>query len=864
MMNDQDIFRYFMEKAPSGQILLDANLTIIQVNSSFCQMTGISPSDLVQKPFQDIYSPGKITVLNESGKNLADALKTSEPTQGRATIICPSGKRNIRRNFIPYLGASGSLECLLVIFDDVTEVVRHIDEVRIYRSLFEQSNVPQVILDPDFSIFDLNDAFCAICGYPRETLIHMDFRDLKIKKMITYISEEGMNIADAIREKKPGSAQATFITPSGTHSVDRLIIPFLNAKKEVQKIFLINYPVTELKNKLEEVRLYHTMFEMSQVAEVILNPDFSILDLNNAFAEIVGFPRDKLLQMDFRDFKQKNMLQYLFEEGQGIADAERLKKPVSAHTAWIASNGIHIVERRIIPFYDDKGILTKWYIIYHDVTELETRLEEVKLYHTMFEQTHVAQAVIDTHFLIKDMNEAFCRLVGYSREKLLDMNFNDFKNKKMLSYSSESGQTVDDAIRLKQHTTGRGTFTSSSGEHVVDRHYIPFFNDRGEFKDLFIIYHEVTEIVQIMQQAQENERKLKKSADEVATSLSFLAQCNFTHAPLMYADDPLESIKQDLQTSIVTLRDILKEILDHGNSIKGAVSEISIGSSDLARGSADVAKIAEHTAHGMSDQVTDLEGINGQISDLSASIEEIASTSQNVSDLSAKVADAGDKAVIIGNTATDKMKEVEEITQKAVSEMETLHNKMQDIKKIIKVITDIANQTNLLALNAAIEAARAGEAGRGFAVVAGEVKSLAGESRNASTSIEDSIADLLNGSDRTATAMKQAYDDIIAGIMSVQGTTEALNSMVVDLKTTADNIMDITRATEGQAVATTNVTSSISNLMEMIKEDSKAINELSALSEETSASTSDIDSKTNQIQNLIVMQQNLLNKFILD
>ena len=38
---------------------------------------------------------------------------------------------------------------------------------------------------------------------------------------------------------------------------------------------------------------------------------------------------------------------------------------------------------------------------------------------------------------------------------------------------------------------------------------------------------------------------------------------------------------------------------------------------------------------------------------------------------------------------------------------------MDQIGKIVNVITDIANQTNLLALNAAIEAARAGEAGRG-------------------------------------------------------------------------------------------------------------------------------------------------------
>jgi len=55
-------------------------------------------------------------------------------------------------------------------------------------------------------------------------------------------------------------------------------------------------------------------------------------------------------------------------------------------------------------------------------------------------------------------------------------------------------------------------------------------------------------------------------------------------------------------------------------------------------------------------------------------------------------------------------------------------------------IGSIADQTNLLALNAAIEAARAGDQGKGFAVVAEEVRTLAEQSSEAVTAIQETIS----------------------------------------------------------------------------------------------------------------------------
>ncbi len=73
-----------------------------------------------------------------------------------------------------------------------------------------------------------------------------------------------------------------------------------------------------------------------------------------------------------------------------------------------------------------------------------------------------------------------------------------------------------------------------------------------------------------------------------------------------------------------------------------------------------------------------------------------------------------------------------------------LASAIAQVGQIATEIRAIARQTNMLALNATIEAARAGDAGRGFAVVASEVKSLAGNTTDATGRI-DALVDTLDG-----------------------------------------------------------------------------------------------------------------------
>lgn len=118
--------------------------------------------------------------------------------------------------------------------------------------------------------------------------------------------------------------------------------------------------------------------------------------------------------------------------------------------------------------------------------------------------------------------------------------------------------------------------------------------------------------------------------------------------------------------------------------------------------------------------------------------------------------------------------------QQASQLVERLAETSDSIGDVVKLISDIAEMTNLLALNATIEAARAGQAGKGFAVVAGEVKSLAGQTGNATNEITGHIAAVQLASSQASESIQE-----IAGIIDQMGKTTQTIASAVTAQSTA-------------------------------------------------------------------------------
>lgn len=225
------------------------------------------------------------------------------------------------------------------------------------------------------------------------------------------------------------------------------------------------------------------------------------------------------------------------------------------------------------------------------------------------------------------------------------------------------------------------------------------------------------------------------------------------------------------------------------------------------------------------------------IKDLSALAESVYKEGENLSQTNAILVDntirSGDqlKEIVqsvgslneqtVQNTA--KARDAESLTLKARDGSQKGREKMgrmihamgeittgaNEIKKIIRVIDDIAFQTNLLALNAAVEAARAGTHGKGFAVVAEEVRNLASRSAKAAK--------------ETGTLIEDSIRQVTLGGEAANETSESLNAITEQVDEISRIVSMISRESEKQRLNLGNVNSAIMRISEVAEENTRSV-----------------------------------------
>jgi len=243
------------------------------------------------------------------------------------------------------------------------------------------------------------------------------------------------------------------------------------------------------------------------------------------------------------------------------------------------------------------------------------------------------------------------------------------------------------------------------------------------------------------------------------------------------------------------------------SALKESFSEVKESAERIAASSEQVASGAQTLASGTAEQASTIEQISAMIQEIATQAEQTAKNTDE--------ADVKTKATV------GEIERCNAEMQSLSEAMDEIAKASNEISKIIRTIEDIAFQTNILALNAAVEAARAGDAGKGFAVVADEVRNLASKSAEAAQN--------------TTLLIQSTVEAVQNGTVITEKTASSLSHVVNNVREMGSLINRIAVAAEQQARSVEQVNMGVEQISSVIQTNSATSEESAAVSQEMMA-----------------------------
>ncbi|WP_448661849.1 methyl-accepting chemotaxis protein [Sphingomonas sp. CJ20] len=329
--------------------------------------------------------------------------------------------------------------------------------------------------------------------------------------------------------------------------------------------------------------------------------------------------------------------------------------------------------------------------------------------------------------------------------------------------------------------------TLAAGNNAID---VPGLDRRDELAAMaqsVLVFRDNAVAMEAQQKAKAiADAEQKKIVDALEGNLGKLAEGDLTVSISVAVAPEYESVKQNFNTAVGALCDLIGTVAESANSI-------STGSVEIAQASEDLARRTEANA---------------------ASLEETSAAVTEMDQRLKATAESAKRTVARADGAISTVQGGRSIADEAVQAMTRVADSAKGIDSVIEGLDKIAFQTRVLAMNAAVEAGRAGEAGRGFAVVADLVSALAMRAEEEAGRARDQL---------TAT-----QTDIVAAVEMVQKVDGALANITGDVGEVHSLLGQMATDNQAQSTAISQISTAIGTMDQATQQNAAMVEETSA------------------------------------
>lgn len=223
--------------------------------------------------------------------------------------------------------------------------------------------------------------------------------------------------------------------------------------------------------------IFRIAFEKHSAIMLLINPASGIiLEANQAAVNFYGYPANKLCGMSIEQINRLTPEQLKTQRLKALENKQNMF--IFEHT--LANGNIRTVEVHSTPIDWEGGQVL--FSIIHDITErawLEKGLSAMAVrYQTILETANDGIHILDTQGKLVEANEEFCRMLGYSREEIMQLNVSDWdaqsEQEELLSQieSLLHAPAIFETIHRRKDGTLANMEINATGVHLNGQKYL--------------------------------------------------------------------------------------------------------------------------------------------------------------------------------------------------------------------------------------------------------------------------------------------------------------------------------------------------------------------------------------------------------